>query len=221
MLDEFLALSSKFVFSLLLFMIECDDLFGNVSQFIVWEDIFGIVLLQVSEIAGKIAQFRNRLPDAERKAREDEEKDHDHQRHEVNKIFVDGQNSFHIRVVGYRHSVDIIVDVGRGVKVTFSCSLRLANGKALLCVASLLDFRAVVMVRIDIIPAIIEQDFAFGTDDSHPDIPLRYFVQELLDDTVGMLRSFVEETIMELVIIRFQDCIQFLLRELLFPLILE
>lgn len=73
MLDQLLAFHRKLVLGLLLAVVKPDDILRYVSKLVVGKDIFVLRYAVFLHVQGEVAQLRDRPPDAEREAGEDEE----------------------------------------------------------------------------------------------------------------------------------------------------
>ena len=142
------------------------------------------------------------MSDTQGKFRQHEEEDHNHQPHEIDEVLVDGQDTFHIRIIRNGRPVDIIVDVGSRVEVSLSRRLRFADGKALFSEPRVMHFTSVVMIFEDIVSTVVEQDVSFRVDHRHADIFLRDFVEKTMDDAIRFLTFFVLDAVMNLIIVR-------------------
>ena len=219
MLDQFLAFHRKFVLGLLLAVVKPDDVLRDVSKLVVGKDIFVFRYAAFLHVQGEVAQFRDRLPDAERETREDEEEYQRHQRHEVDEILVDRQYALRVRIPRKGGAVDIAADIRRRVEIALAGRVGRADGEPFVVEACLAHLAAVVMVVELLCAAIVEQDFAFRVDNGHAKILLRNVGDKPVDhlvDVFGLLRAAEE-----LVVVVPQHVIQLLLCKFPFPLILE
>jgi len=219
MLDQLLAFHRKLVLGLLLAVVKPDDILRYVSKLVVGKDIFVLRYAVFLHVQGEVAQLRDRPPDAEREAGEDEEKYQRHQRHKIDEILVDRQYALCVRVPGEGGAVDIPADIRRRVEIALAGRVGRTDGEPFIVEACLAYLAAVVMVVEFLGTAIVEQHFPCRIDNGHAKILLGDVVDKLVNHLVDILSLL--RAAEQLVVVIPQHVVQLLLGKLPFPLILE